>query len=412
MANSQKRSMGSIIKKKSSGILYVKAYFFGKSFEITSELPDTAENRAMLRTWLTTVMDDHYAGNLDFSDKFPGAKPEWKLFYAQKNASLFDLKRKDVLVATHIEEMKKSFIGAIKNKSMQIDYLNAINARLLPFFKEKGLTFADITPDCMLKLAKSFYKANGEPLSRSRISKLITALRLVISYANTTYGWQPQPDPFWIIKKVAEIAEARESTRVLTYDEFMRILTAIDSINPWYRPIVELMVLTGMIPSEIAGLKSAAIKGNYIIIKNSVVMDTEKSGNKNIFRTRNILITSSIRRVLDEIIKRNKNPKYIVTMEDGKAFAAEKFRKNIWTPVLAKAGVEYEKPYCLRHTFIAWALLADMQPYVLSGITGHASKRMIYDVYGKYVPGLENDRPSIIEYLGDDFVSENKRLHR
>ena len=43
---------------------------------------------------------------------------------------------------------------------------------------------------------------------------------------------------------------------------------------------------------------------------------------------------------------------------------------------------------------------------------GHSSKKMIYDVYGNYVDGLEEDAGKILEYFGKDFIGlkENTTL--
>jgi integrase len=35
---------------------------------------------------------------------------------------------------------------------------------------------------------------------------------------------------------------------------------------------------------------------------------------------------------------------------------------------------------------------------------GHASKQMVYEVYGNYVEGLEEDGEKIFEYFGKDFI--------
>jgi integrase len=35
---------------------------------------------------------------------------------------------------------------------------------------------------------------------------------------------------------------------------------------------------------------------------------------------------------------------------------------------------------------------------------GHGSKKMIYEVYGDYVEGLEQDAPAIFAYFGRDFL--------
>ena len=43
---------------------------------------------------------------------------------------------------------------------------------------------------------------------------------------------------------------------------------------------------------------------------------------------------------------------------------------------------------------------------------GHSSKKMIYEVYGNYVEGLEKDTGKILEYFGIDFLGlkENTNL--
>ena len=39
---------------------------------------------------------------------------------------------------------------------------------------------------------------------------------------------------------------------------------------------------------------------------------------------------------------------------------------------------------------------------------GHASKQMVYEVYGNYVEGLEEDGERIFDYVGRDFVFTQK----
>jgi integrase len=54
----------------------------------------------------------------------------------------------------------------------------------------------------------------------------------------------------------------------------------------------------------------------------------------------------------------------------------------------------YDLPndHVLRHTFVAWALTIGIDTGKLERLMGHGSKSMIYEVYGKYVEGLEKDR--------------------
>ncbi len=35
---------------------------------------------------------------------------------------------------------------------------------------------------------------------------------------------------------------------------------------------------------------------------------------------------------------------------------------------------------------------------------GHGSKQMVFEVYGSYIPGVENDKEKIRRYFGEDFA--------
>ena len=100
------------------------------------------------------------------------------------------------------------------------------------------------------------------------------------------------------------------------------------------------------------------------------------------------------------------------TMKSGRNFDVDSFRKNPWTTAFIKADIPYKVPYTMRHTFAAWALTLRMDPNKLVSLMGHGSKKMIYEVYGNYVEGLETDAGKILNYFGSDFIGlkENTTL--
>jgi len=61
-------------------------------------------------------------------------------------------------------------------------------------------------------------------------------------------------------------------------------------------------------------------------------------------------------------------------------------------------------PYSLRHSFAAWALTLCIDMNKLVRLMGHGSKKMVYEVYGDYIEGLEQDAWKILEYFGRDFI--------
>ena len=167
------------------------------------------------------------------------------------------------------------------------------------------------------------------------------------------------------------------------------------------------MIMTGMIGSEIAGLRKSDIKGDHIIVQNSIVRKHEKSKLKTQYRERKLPITHALREHLNVAAGRSKG-KYVFTMKSGRTFDVDSFRKNPWTRAFKKAGISYKVPYSIRHTFAAWALTLRMDPNKLVNLMGHSSKKMVYEVYGNYVEGLETDVGMILNYFGKDFIGINK----
>ena len=65
--------------------------------------------------------------------------------------------------------------------------------------------------------------------------------------------------------------------------------------------------------------------------------------------------------------------------------------------------------YIARHLFAAWSLTIGVNPLRLVKLMGYASKQMIYEVYGNYVEGLEEDTNAVLEYFGRDFIEPWKK---
>ena len=59
--------------------------------------------------------------------------------------------------------------------------------------------------------------------------------------------------------------------------------------------------------------------------------------------------------------------------------------------------------YATRHTFALWSLVHRIHPEKLVALMGHGSRRMVYDVYGKYVEGILADAALIRDYFGEDY---------
>ena len=119
------------------------------------------------------------------------------------------------------------------------------------------------------------------------------------------------------------------------------------------------------------------------------------------FRRRDIRITKAIQARLNVLLNRTEGRR-LVSSKTGKFFTAAGFYKA-WVKAERAAGVRHRVPYALRHTFAAWSLIIDIAPLKLHKLMGHASKKMVYEIYGVYVERLEEDREEIRAFFGEDF---------
>jgi len=61
------------------------------------------------------------------------------------------------------------------------------------------------------------------------------------------------------------------------------------------------------------------------------------------------------------------------------------FRSRVWTPALKAAGIEYVRPYVLRHTCASWLVQAGVPDRQIMQILGHADTHLI-EVYAHLAP--------------------------
>ncbi|MGA2732976.1 MAG: hypothetical protein ABSG35_10325 [Syntrophobacteraceae bacterium] len=108
------------------------------------------------------------------------------------------------------------------------------------------------------------------------------------------------------------------------------------------RGVAEVMIRTGMIGSEIAGLKQGHIYDGSIHVQDSIVRGVERVGMlKTDYRPRGTPITSALKERLDRAIQKASGS-YIFSMKGGGRLKINSFRKTPWSKALEKAGVKTE----------------------------------------------------------------------
>lgn len=403
--NMDDKHEGTVIRKPGSKKLYFLFYYYGRRVEKTTGLDDTPVNRKKVKAWLDRQMEKIKAGNFIFADAFPSASEAEKRWFAQQEGKNYSPSPKNIIIGEYLDKWNQEVVALYDSHTKRSDYRAILTCWIRPYFAEK--TFYNLTRLEMQKFISTFKlkigKNKGKPLSRARSINIITVLRTMFNDATDEFHWDI-PDPFRNLNRHIP-KNPPKGREIFRFDEWLLILGAIP---PWHRPMLEIMMLTGMIHSEISGLLRSHINQDHIMVQRSIVRGVESSTLKTRYRVRKIPITKRIRAVLDEVLARTDSP-YVFAQPDGKPYLRENFTERTWTKAITKCNIPYRPPYSLRHSFAAWSLLIGIEPLRLVRLMGHGSKQMVYEVYGNYLEGIETDYWDILNYFGKDFVEVKKR---
>jgi integrase len=403
--DNQEKKQGTIIRKRGSQKLYILYYYFNRRVEKSTGLNDTRKNREKVRTWLDRIIERRDAGKLIFAEAFPGSSEDEKAYFAKLEGWQYAPEPRDILFSNYLQEWYLNVWKSYPEGTKKDDYRLIIDYWLLPYFGE--FTFFQISGVeiqrfiASLKWKKGAKK--GQLLSKARAKNILIPLRTIWNDACDQFRWILH-NPFSNLKKHLPKAPAkrREGFR---FDEW---LTFLKEVDPWYQPVVELMILTGMINSEMAGLRKSDIHPDYIQVQHTIVRGIAHDTPKTRYRIRKIPITQAIRKRLDVLLERSTG-ELVVTTKSGTMFRPSTFLKDVWTKAAKASGITDKVPYSMRHSFAAWALTLRIDPNRLVRLMGHGTKQMIYEVYGDYIEGLEEDLWQILEYFGKDFVEPKRK---
>ncbi len=98
---------------------------------------------------------------------------------------------------------------------------------------------------------------------------------------------------------------------------------------------------------------------------------------------------------------------YVFSIKDSSRFNPDNFREAAWETAFRNSGLEYVRPYAMRHSFAGWGMTQRMEAGRLAYLMGHSTKKMVYERYGKYVEDLEKDALHMLDYFGRDFIDIN-----
>lgn len=426
-----RRWYAKVIKKNGSDKLYIKLFYHRpEPFVRSTYLDDNEDNRKTVDGTVARINADIQAGTFNFSKAFDGASEEDKKFFNEKEKRKYTPAPDAVTFEAAYNIWKNERFPNIPSKSNQEDYLKSIRPHILPFFG--AMTFGEIDEEKIKEFFNSRY-LRGDPanglVSKKRMLNVKIPLVDIWDFTVKKMKWN-LVSPFdedlneYIDQITSRMAieltpdsindsellktmllreqekEKKIGREVILFSDYLK---ALDHLDVFYRPIIELTLLTGMSPSEMAGLHLEARQNGLLRVQWSLSGKSIRDFMKTKSRTRQIPLTNAINRVIDEaLLKKPEASIFIFQSKTGLPHHNQTVRNN-WYKALDKAGLKRVCPYSLRHCFVAYCELMGLTEPRIIGLMGHADKSMIDKIYGKYKHGTEKEIPAIKEYFGEDF---------
>ncbi|MAP32432.1 site-specific integrase [Marinobacter hydrocarbonoclasticus] len=382
--------MGSVRVRESTQKLFLDFQYCGQRCREQTALDNTPANRKKLESILKKIEAEITLGTFEYHRYFPNsskAQEFTKQAEVQRAREAHDTPLFETFSKDWLDEMKiqwrRSYIstmeGTLKN------YLN-------PQFGEKEV--GHITKKDILEFRASLAKVttrSGKRLSASRINRIMTPLRMILSEAANRYEFS---SPYHGIKS---LKVPRTDVEPFGIDEVKQI---IDTVRPDFRNYYIVRFFTGMRTGEIDGLQwdHVDFQRRQILVRQALVNgQLEYTKNDGSFRT--IEMSQMVIDALNDQKRATGNMDFVFCTRNGGPLSHNNVTKRVWYPLLRHLGLRDRRPYQTRHTAATLWLASGESPEWIARQMGHTTTEMLFRVYSRFVPNLTRQDGSAFERL-------------
>jgi integrase len=382
--------MGSIRVRESTQKLFFDFHYQGKRCREQTALENTTSNRKKLDSILKRIEAEITLGTFEYQRYFPNS-PRAQEFTKQAEVQ----RAREIHDTPLFEAFSKDWLGEMKIQWRQ-SHITTVEGTLKnylnPHFggKEVGrITKKDIL-DFRASLAKVTTRS-GKHLSASRINRIMTPLRMILSEAANRFEFT---SPYHGIKS---LKVPRTDVEPFSIDEVKQI---IDTVRPDFRNYYIVRFFTGMRTGEIDGLQwdHLDFKRRQILVRQALVQGRlEYTKNDGSFRT--IEMSQLVFDALKDQQKATGKKSFVFCTRTGGPLSHNNVTKRVWYPLLRHLGLRKRRPYQTRHTAATLWLAAGENPEWIARQMGHTTTEMLFRVYSRYVPNLTRRDGSAFERL-------------
>lgn len=200
--------------------------------------------------------------------------------------------------------------------------------------------------------------------------------------------------------------------RFLDPEELEALAAAID---PRYRAMVLTMAWATLRIGEAAGLRGADVDplhGTIRVVNNVVELSAHlhEGPPKTRAGRRTMTIPASVMSELVVHLGRHAGRRYVfVDPNRGEPLRAEAWRRKVWDPAIATAGLAPLRPHDLKHTGVALLAAAGVDPGEIARRAGHSSVAFTYDRYGHLFPELDRQAAAKLDTVRSKWSARIER---
>lgn len=254
-----------------------------------------------------------------------------------------------------------------------------------------------------ISLAKS---KKVKQLSKKSLSNIKNEIMLFCRFAKKNRWIDTLPDSLTVPKTAPKIGK-----EILHPDELKALLS--DSDGDWYINAWRLMVVTGLRPGEVYGLKWEDVQDKQIRIRRSISQSRIETEGKNQNAIRTLYSSGIATAILldqkNQLKQLGLDSEWIFCNEKGLLPSPKTINKH-WRKYCQKVGISGVVLYGLRHTFVSVSKSTLPEAY-LKQIVGHSKSMDTLGVYGKQIDSDKIQAANLIDGIFGEYKTIAKVLH-
>jgi integrase len=243
-----------------------------------------------------------------------------------------------------------------------------------------GQRLADVTDGDVGGLVGALKEKFDEGSGLRTINMVIARLRTI--FATAKRRKLVADDPMQYVRNL------RQPKPEVDPFDLKEALALVDAAEGWERAFVATLVFTGMRPNEVFALGWSQVDWAHNLLR--VRQNVRAHGRLGLPKTpsseRDVEMIGRVRDLFQEQRARSQlKGELVFPSANGTPIDLDNFRARNWPRILRHAGVRPRTLYQCRHTFARLAIEHGDTPQHVAAQLGHASVRMVFDVYGRWL---------------------------